>query len=450
MKRNLIMVLFLGMTFLSWGCSSSKDKGKTDTGIGTDHGLSDIQGDTKTGDIQQPPQDIPPEGQTQTRCETEADCQALGKDFHCNINGFCIEGDCAEDKNCGSANYCDPRTKTCESRKEACGACTGDYQCTQDPASVCHGLPAEGGFTAQTFCLQKCTPNGRCMGTTKYRCQDVGEQDYWLCVPMSGTCGQLEQCKKDEDCEFGKICNPLTHMCTDAQCENDLECGYPDTGKVCAMGRCIEACTEENGVVKGCDQPKPDWASDRPWICEDGHCKIEGACFSPNDCMEKETYCDSETHKCVPGCKIDFDCKDAGKVCLNGHCVDKGCTHNYECSFGQVCDKATGKCEDAPELFCKACQPSQQDKSGDCGDKDTICLTLKDKDGNEKGSFCFPPCDGDPKGVDSCPQGYQCVEIKEQDQNGNVKNTYHQCVRDCTANQPNEGDVDHGEIDKGE
>ncbi len=439
MKRVMEITFLMGMILALAGCSSSKQTGQGDVpGLTTDRGTTlDMQqaGETSGDAINL---DVPPEGQTATKCTKDDDCKSLGDNFYCNCKGFCIQGECAKDINCGSENYCDPCDKKCHPRIQICKPCEADYQCTTDPESVCQGFELAKDIKSQPVCLAKCAPNGHCAGTTEYQCTDVGNKDYWLCLPKSGSCTQKNHCKKDEDCKYGQICHPLTHMCVQAQCENDLQCGYPDTKKVCSMGRCVDACsTDANGKVTGCTQPKPDWAKDRPWICEKGHCKIQGACFSPMDCPDPETYCDSVTHQCKPGCKIDIDCKDASKICVNNKCVDKGCSHNYECAFGQVCNKTTGKCEDAPPLYCKACKPSQQNKSGDCGDPNTMCLTLKDKDGNEEGSFCFPACQGDPKDVDTCPQGYQCAEIKEQDQNGNVKNTYHQCFRDCTAGKEN-------------
>jgi len=432
------------MALAVFGCSSSKKAGTPDTKVGSDKNVTkdSVKADTPA-DINL---DIPPEGQTNTKCTTSDDCKSLGDKFYCNCKGFCIEGNCEEDKNCGSASYCGPCDKKCHIRVDICKPCEDTSQCTTDVEAICHGIPLSEGVASQPVCLQRCMPNGHCPGTTSYQCSDVGEADYWLCVPLSGDCGQLRQCARDSDCKNGKICHPDTHMCIDAQCDSDLQCGYPSTPKVCAMGRCIDACSkdETTGKVSGCDQEKPEWASDRPWLCEDGHCKIKGACFSPTECTEAETYCDLVTHKCMPGCKIDIDCKDSGKICFNGKCIDKGCTHNYECSFGQVCEKTTGKCEDAPDIFCKTCTASQQDKSGDCGDSDTMCLKLQDKDGNDIGSFCFPPCAGDPKDVDTCPQGYQCAEIQEKDQSGNVKNTYHQCFRNCNANKPPEPDKGPG------
>lgn len=427
------------LSFTALGCSSSKKTGTTDTKVGNDKVVN--TDDAKTDTLADLRLDIPPEGQTGTKCGKDDDCKSLGKKFYCNCKGFCIKGTCAEDKNCGSASYCGPCDKKCHIRVDTCKPCDADYQCTTDVESVCHGIPLSKDVTSEPVCLAKCTANGHCPGTTAYQCSDVGEADYWLCLPISGSCGQLRQCDKDSDCKDGKICHPDTHMCINAQCDSDLQCGYPTTSRVCAMGRCIDACTiDATGKVTGCNQAKPGWASDRPWICDTGHCKIKGACFSPTECTEADTFCNLNTHKCMPGCKIDIDCKDAGKICLNGKCIDKGCTHNYECAFGQVCDKTTGKCNDAPPLFCQKCTASQQDKSGDCGDKDTMCLKLQDKDGKDLGSFCFPPCQGDPKNVDTCPQGYECAKIQEKDQNGNVKNTYHQCFRDCNAGKPQHPD----------
>ena len=418
MKRMFLILIVL---FVGCGGSGSKGSGGGEADATGKPDLFLHDQTEGTGEL-----DIPSEAPQQNQCQSDQDCKDLGKDYYCNCKHQCIKGECAENKNCGSDYYCDPCDKKCHPRSGVCEPCEEDYQCQEEMVCVKDVL-------SQPFCAQQCVPHGSC--PVKYKCMDVGLGDVWACVPKSMSCGSTEQCKKDEDCPFGQICHPDTHMCISAQCEKDNECPQ---GKVCEMGRCIDACSQASDCEKN---QKPDWASDRPWICEEGHCKIEGACFTPYDCKEPETYCDGQTHQCKPGCKIDYDCKDASKICVNGHCVDKGCEHNFDCAFGQVCNKATGKCEDAPEIFCKECTPDKQGQNlaGDCPDQTAICLTLKDKDGNEKGSFCFPPCQGDPKGVDACPQGYQCAEIKVQNQQTGQSKVYHQCVRACYANQQGQG-----------
>ena len=133
--------------------------------------------------------------------------------------------------------------------------------------------------------------------------------------------------------------------------------------------------------------------------------------MSPIDCHEKETYCDANTRTCQPGCLLDFDCKSSARICdtSNKVCMDRGCTANYWCSCGQVCNLSNNKCETAVGKYCEVCD-QQQDNP--CGDKATMCIGFKDEKTNEdKGSYCMPPCGPDPD--NPCPQGWQCEDVKD-------------------------------------
>ena len=128
---------------------------------------------------------------------------------------------------------------------------------------------------------------------------------------------------------------------------------------------------------------------------------------------------------CAPGCLIDSDCGDAANMCKDKVCVPKGCEHNYQCAFEEICDKSNGACIPTPDDHCATCD--SQDENA-CGGKPNPCLTLTEEDKNtgeavEKGDFCFLPCVNDP--VDACPQGYNCQAIELDGISGNY------CVRSC-------------------
>lgn len=319
-------------------------------------------------------------------------CVALGK------------GECDSASECGSEQYCDPCSRTCETPRGLCEPCNADVQCEKaDVGSTC--IPyATGG----TFCGRACLGDAGC--AKGYACKDVGAKEM-QCVPKSGSCGPVAGgCKVDADCPYTTICNADYASCTKG-CSDDTECPQ---GKVCALFRCVAPCTGDD-VCK---------ALAAEAVCQDARCKIPGGCLGVPDCPEKATYCDNATHKCKNGCLADADCKEFGMKCQANGCVAKGCLENWECSFGEVCDPSTGKCSKAEGPFCGKCD-AQDDKATACGGDPNKCFSFQDKDGNKVGDFCGLACSTAASGP--CPQGYGCQELK--DDQGASQGKY--CLREC-------------------
>lgn len=411
-------------------------------------------------------------------CFTSGEC-GMGKkcqngfcveQFACNCEHKCISAQCLSDDNCGSDKYCDPCYKVCLQKLPACARCTADNQCeglmtrcvkevtvagvtTVFPEAIC----APWCPLATSVCAVEGAPQGA------YICASIGDPKDGVCVPESLDCGKVgKKCEKDEDCEdpikqkcwpdrhvcgcrdalscpFGEACHPLTHQCIPG-CTTDVECGV---GKVCAAGLCRDACKKEGDVVIGCDDPPP--MEGKEWDCDEkGHCYIPGMCFSPLDCREKETYCDTETHECKPGCLIDFDCKSSAKICdpISKKCLDKPCSGNFECACGEVCDLKADPptCKPAQGKYCEPCDPQKGEEA--CGDKDTLCVEFQTEDGQSKGAYCMPPCSEDPE--NPCPQGWQCQEIKDTQGNSYGKKCIRFCyhkIEGCAIGNPPEPEV---------
>jgi len=329
--------------------------------------------------------------------------------------GKCVQAgtkQCEEDKNCGGGNFCDPCSGWCYARGVVCDPCTSENICnpltgkciptgTQCEVEGSHCLDF---VTGGSFCGRACLSDAGC--PSGYACEDLTAfgMEYSQCIPMSGSCEGLGGCKEDTECEFKYVCNP-DGICVKG-CEEDTEC---PNNMVCSGFRCKAACDPVNN-------PCPEGQE-----CVDGRCMIPGGCIDAYDCLEPETYCNKETNKCEPGCETDMDCKSAAKICEVGECVAKGCSANYWCSFGLVCELETGECVEPPEPFC---EPDCQEDA-ECGPEPSKCLSLQDEEGNDKGTFCFPKCYDDPD--NRCPQGYQCMDLVDQDgaSQGEV------CARTC-------------------
>ncbi len=314
------------------------------------------------------------------------------------------KGACDAASECGSEQYCDPCSHTCETPRQVCDPCTSDAQCDlAEQGSVC--LPYKSGGT---FCGRVCLGDAGC--PKGFRCVNVGAKDQ-QCVPKTGSCGPLSGgCKTDADCPFGSICNAEYAQCKKG-CGEDTEC---PTGKICTLFRCNPPCES--------DTPCQALAAEAK--CEAGRCKIPGGCLGFADCVEKATYCDAVSHKCQKGCKLDADCKEFGVKCQAGSCVAKGCLENWECAFGEVCDPAAGKCKAAEGPYCAPCD-AKDDKATACGGAPHKCFSFQDQDGNKVGDFCGLACSDAASGP--CPQGYGCQELKDQD----GKSTGKFCMREC-------------------
>lgn len=412
--------------------------------------------------------------QCASSCFTTAEC-GEGKEclngfcvdmWACNCDNKCVQARCKEHKNCGSELYCDACSKTCVRRLPACGQCEEDYQCEQE-AKCIQEFELSGVHTTMPykFCAPWCPlATGICVVDIApvgfFACANIGNPTDGACVPSTLDCGKLgKRCTSDADCDdpvkqkcwedrqvcgcrditscpFGQICHPVTHVCVQG-CQDDNECG---NDKVCAAGLCRDKCQKfPDGTIKGCDDPVP--MEGKQWDCDtNGHCFVPGMCFTPFDCLEKETYCDTETHECKSGCMIDYDCKAAAMMCLNGKCVPKPCMGNYECSCGEVCEKQTGQCKPAEGKYCAPCDPNAGDQA--CGDKDTLCVDFQDENGNSKGSYCLPPCGPDPE--NPCPQGWQCIEVKDTQGKSYGKKCFRYCyhyIEGCAIGNPPQPDA---------
>ncbi|MEE2756821.1 MAG: hypothetical protein VYA30_09165 [Myxococcota bacterium] len=366
--------------------------------------------------------------QCRLACNADADC---GPGRICNSDNFCVEtsvcdstSDCAGGETCDCQNrcipltgvmcrgnlqcqadeYCDVCAGQCRSQVGQCGACFGDNAC--DSRSVCVGYRDEFAQTGRPpgYCARQCQGNCDVVGP-EYECRSIS--GVMACVPRAGECAERQACQEDTDCPPDRFCNERAEC--QPGCSGDVSCPQ---GEVCQGLRCGPPCT---GIA---DCPTGQ-------TCEpDGRCRIPGGCMSSADCLEQETYCDRALMMCVGGCQVDNDCLDANLECFAGSCRERGCSGNYQCAFGQICNLATNQCEDATGAHCESgCDPMARDVS--CGREGSYCISLQDRDDNPIGDFCFEPCEPEPN---ECPKGYSCIPVT--DDMGNELGRI--CTTDCS------------------
>jgi hypothetical protein len=330
-------------------------------------------------------------------CTADTDCTETGA--MCACTGECVvvtANPCNTDINCNPGDFCDPCTSHCAALSSLCEACTGLSACAD--GGTCMPF-SDGG----TFCGLACLTDAGC--PTGYTCAATGAPDK-QCLPKSGSCTDLGLCENDGDCTDGEICNEVLQVCAPG-CDDDLSC---PNDQLCVAARCSDPCTDN----AQCESPKE---------CTDGRCKIPGACDSSADCIAAATYCNKNSGTCVPGCLEDDHCKDAAQKCDNGACVPKGCTHNYQCSFEEECDKPNGQCIPMTKDHCAPCDAMAENQ---CGGDPNLCVSFSDADDQPQGDFCLLECEDDE--TDQCPQAYGCQQIEVD----GVPTFY--CVRQCWQN----------------
>ena len=326
-------------------------------------------------------------------CSSDDDCE--GERVKCNpCQGICTEIACLSDTNCAVNEYCDTEcTFQCYVMKELCAECRRDEECGRR-GDLCLDYSTGG-----RFCGLECATVADC--GVGFECVSVGESKQ--CVARSRICEEPGECEEDEDCPRTEIC--AASLACVPGCNDDGACAGD---QVCVQARCTDPCTSNEECPEGRE-------------CIDGKCKVPGGCMTSRDCPEPQTYCDPNTLMCVPGCLVDDDCMDATLECESNSCVPRGCSGNYSCGFGQVCNFETELCEEAEGPYCEECDP--QDDTA-CGGPPNLCANFQDEDGNDLGAFCLVQCEADPE--NACPQGYACEEL--QDQNGQIQRL---CFRAC-------------------
>lgn len=122
------------------------------------------------------------------------------------------------------------------------------------------------------------------------------------------------------------------------------------------------------------------------------------------------------------GCSTDNDCNGT-QECVGGNCVDPRCNNNSDCDAGQVCNTASGVCEQAPCSSDNQCPGNQVCRSGECATANNTsgcsiceaCDTADDCGGSSYvcAGICTAACAGD----DDCPGDSACLPVRDPQTN---------------------------------
>ena len=366
----------------------------------------------------------------------------------CNVvTGTC--GDCDEESDCASSDYCDFTLNTCLPRVANGSVCVEDRVCA---SGICDGLtcvectalPPDGCDFGTEYCeAAQCQPRGTVGDACSLPDQCIND----LCNVFTGTCGDCavnSVCDSDEFCDLGtslctdKLPNGSACAADDAACESGIcdavvcvECtalpqeGCDFSSEFCAAG----ACNPLGGVGASCAFGNQ---------CSSGICNLPtlqcGECDANSDCASNE-FCDLGLNMCADKLPNGSACANDDGACQSGMCdvavcvectaaPAVGCDFSSEfcalgacnpvggfgasCAFGNQC--SSGICN-LPTLQCGDC-----DANGDCASDEFCDLAVNVcKDKLPNGSACANDDDACSSGI--C-DGVVCVECTAAPQEG--------------------------------
>lgn len=264
--------------------------------------------------------------------------------YYCNGAALCAP--------CDSAAFCGDACSPCGLSTPYCLNRNARYQCVQ--------------CTDDAQC-----PNGRCdPATNECRgCNDDGD------CPTTGRCDTATNtcsgCNDDGDCGPGRVCDLPTNTCV--QCNRDSDCPQ---GQVCAT------------ALKECRECNTDAQCPRGESCSNHTC---------TPCSTSESCAGASCNCCPQGLKCGLVSGSSLPTCVE-------CTSDADCSSGQRCDTANGRC--TAEL------PS-------CGTSDR----------------CGPDCMRCPDERPYCLDGRTCVECRSDTECGNGRFCLSGACFSCTEDR---------------
>ena len=352
-----------------------------------------------------------PDAPAGTACDRDSNACTIDE---CDGSGSCVHADdvaCLDPTACDGGSTCDPTTGICVDDPDAPAGTSCDLDSNACTVDICDG-------------------SGSCVFDENVVCADPTVCDGGsTCDPATGACVD------DPDAPSGTDCDRDNDLCTIDECDGSGSCVPVDT-VFCAgsTGPCDSGqnCDPTSGSCVDIADPPWGTACDLDGnACTVDECNGMGGCIHVDDiaCADATTCdggstCDPASGACVddPDAPAGTSCDRDGNLCTtdvcdgSGSCVfdeDVTCPEATVCDGGQVCDPATGVCEDLPDppagtscdLDGNACTVDECDGTGNCVYvEDVTCAAATTCDG---GATCDPAtgaCIDDP----DAPAGTSC------------------------------------------
>ncbi len=371
---------------------------------------------TCTGDQAQDEPECATSCTTNSQCDPEAYCNALGQcEFdepdgsvctgdaqcigdHCE-NGFCCaSGDCCFDNadcsHLSSAPTCDDQTSCQGERVE--GVCSASFQCSavvvQDD-SACDGLPSNdcGPYQGVSCSNSENQPNDQaglcatsCTGDSD--CDGSAHCDNGACVPDAGQGGF---CSGPGECSAGLQC--VDNVCCATACTGDCEaCDLPGSLGTCTTIASGEDPDAECGDVD-CSGFYFGWEGDTCFAKAD--VTAAGAtCGGGNACGSTADECLAQSDRGTAEVTCDAECQEPNLATCSGTTAGT-CTNldlgTETCGDG-VCQVTTDRCTNGEA---QTCTPNLAAATAEtCDGLDNNCNGQVDEGALNACGDCRPGC----------------------------------------------------------
>ncbi len=334
-------------------------------------------------------------------------CDGAGACVECTEPAHCASGVCGAEGACLAATCTDTVKNGDETDTDCGGSCDG---C--DTAQICaaagdcyHQVCDVDGLCAEPACDDGVQNGGGYL-------QGDGETDVDCGGPCGATCGPMEGCQVDGDCQGGScsgaVCLPTCFDQVQNNDEADVDCGGMcapcDNGETCAGGAdcassfcadgvcCDTACGSECeactatlkgggvdgqcGAIAAGTDPEDECAPEAPETCGN----LDGTCSGALGCTKHPagTAC-GDAPSCAAGTATNQDtCSGAGSCTDNGTtpcglyacgaaACNATCSSNADCAANGYCDMGTGTCVPKKPVG-QVCSANSMCQSGSCAD----------------------------------------------------------------------------------
>jgi hypothetical protein len=279
------------------------------------------------------------ESEFQGECQRDTDCRSFQR---CDTLNFrCV---CASDEACAAGEFCNP-SGSCQK----IATCFSNADCRE--GTICD--IQSGGCIPASSCTTDfhCDLGQICQeGACRIGCRDTSDCDLQkreVCI--EGTC-RANLCESNRYCEFGKVCEPSSHICQ-APSEPYCTTGCSPTCEQCGDNVTIGPCGDPRHVCA-----RIDAANTRCWV----YCEKDEECPSGYQCVPT-------TVSWGPYCQTDLDCTDnpvpddrVVNLCDGtggGQTVGRCRLNKQPCRKDEDCYQFTTHCVANQCIFASHCRP---------------------------------------------------------------------------------------------